>query len=133
MHTVRSSMKPLWILKMMLIVLIFVFAGKYLISPGQYLSLLPVNMPGKLWIIYATGLLYMSIGVLLFARQYRAVAKLAIGTMLLGLCLMSIPRLFEFYLDENRHLLVSLLRITTQIMFIATVWALLQRSPQQSH
>ena len=122
-------MKVFWIVLRVMFGLFMIYAGvQHLVKPDFYNAFVPSFMPFPKAIIYASGILEMLLGIMLFIPKY---AKLgALGLLLLMLFFLPI-HIWDIFSDTpaiGSHT-AALIRLPVQLLFIAIAWKIWKSHP----
>lgn len=107
-----------------LLVVFYLFMGSmHLIQPEQYFAMMPSWLPAQNILIILSGIVEISLAVLLIPTKTRAIAaKLIIAMLVVFFFAIHIPESISYYKTGNEKFVVSIIRLPIQFLFIAWAW-----------
>lgn len=102
----------------------------HIVSPDNYISMMPMWLPLKTFLIYLSGFIEIILSVLLLSVKTLQISSRLIMLMLfVFLLLIHIPQSIGFYTSGDPHFGASLIRIPIQ--FILIFWAWIYAKPKK--
>lgn len=107
-----------------LLVAFYLFMGAmHFIQPEQYFLMMPSWLPLHSVLIALSGILEISLAILLIPAKTRTVsARLIIAVLIVFLLTIHIPQSFDYYKTGHQNFVGSLIRLPIQVVFIAWTW-----------
>ncbi len=117
-------MKTVKIILLYLLVAFYLFMGSmHLITPEQYLAMMPSWLPAHSLFITLSGVAEIALAILLIPVKTRALsATIIIAMLLIFFFAIHIPQSFDYYKTGNEKFIASLIRLPVQFLFIAWAW-----------
>lgn len=117
-------MKIAKIILLYLLVVFYLFMGlNHLIKPEQYYAMIPSWLPLHSLIIILSGIVEITLAILLIPKRTRTLsAKLIIAMLIVFLFTIHIPQSIDFFKTRNQNFVASVFRLPVQLLFIMWVW-----------
>lgn len=117
-------MKTVKIVLLNLLVVFYLFMGSmHFIQPEQYFAMMPSWLPAQKVLIILSGVVEISLAVLLIPIKTRAIAaKLIIAMLVVFFFAIHIPESIGYYKTGNEKFVASIIRLPIQFLFIAWAW-----------
>ncbi|MFK7814453.1 MAG: MauE/DoxX family redox-associated membrane protein [Maribacter sp.] len=116
-------MKIVWKVLQVILSLFLIYAGvKHFLTPAFYEPFVPAFLPAKTMIVYASGVVEIALGVLMFIPKYTK--KAAMGVIILMLVFLPI-HIWDVFSDTpaiGSHT-AALIRVPFQFLFMAWAYA----------
>jgi uncharacterized membrane protein len=95
----------------------------HFIVPEQYTAMIPPWIPLKNTLIYISGIIEITLAVLLIPVQTRpTAAKLIIILLVVFLLVIHVPQSIDYYQTNHKDFVISIIRLPIQFLLIAWVW-----------
>lgn len=117
-------MKIAKIILLYLLVVFYLFMGfNHLIKPEQYFAMIPSWLPLHSLLITLSGIIEITLAILLIAKRTRTLsAKLIIAMLFVFLFAIHIPQSIFYYKTGNQNFVASVIRLPIQFIFISWAW-----------
>lgn len=117
-------MKIAKIILLYLLVLFYLFMGiNHFIQPEHYYAMIPSWLPLHSILIALSGIIEITLAILLVPKRTRTLsAKLIIVMLLVFILLIHIPQSIGYYKTGNENFIASLIRLPIQFLFIIWAW-----------
>lgn len=117
-------MKTVKIILLYLLVAFYLFMGSmHFIQPDQYFAMMPSWLPVQKVLIILSGIVEISLAVLLIPIKTRAIAaKLIIAMLVVFFFAIHIPESISYYKTGNEKFVASIIRLPIQFLFIGWAW-----------
>lgn len=99
--------------------LLYIVAGLYhFVNPGFYVKIMPRYIPFHLFFVYATGVIEISLGILILIKKYQKKAAWLIVFMLISFLPVHIQMLMDTWISLNVKFIVAVVRLPLQFVLI---------------
>jgi len=119
-----NSTPLIWRILKIIFSIFMIFAGaQHFINANFYLSFVPSFLPYKMLIIYASGIIEIGLGTLLFSKKYSGKAAYGLFILMLIFLPIHINDVFSDNPAIGSHR-AALIRLPIQLVLIALAWKL---------
>ena len=123
-------MKIVWKVLQVLLALFLIYAGiQHFIKPSFYEPFVPVFLPGKTAIVYASGVVELILGILLLVPKYTKLAATGIIILMLIFLPIHVWDVFSETPSIGSHP-AALIRLPVQFLFIAWAYGVRRFAPK---
>lgn len=99
--------------------LLYVVAGLYhFVNPNFYLKIIPRYIPFHLFLVYATGVIEIILGILIVIKKHQKKAAWLIIIMLIAFLPVHIQMLQDSWISFNLKFITAALRLPLQFVLI---------------
>ncbi len=119
-----NSTPLIWrILKIVLAVFMLLAGSQHYYNAEFYLAFVPSFLPFKTFIIYASGVAEVGLGLLLFSKKFTGLAALGLFITMIAFLPIHIMDVFSDSPAIGSHQ-ATLIRLPTQLVLITLTWKL---------
>jgi uncharacterized membrane protein len=131
----NSKMKTVKIVLLYLLVAFYLFMGSmHFINPEQYFPMMPSWLPAHAFLISLSGIVEITLAILLIPVKTRAIAaKLIIAMLVVFFFAIHIPESIDYYQTGNEKFMASIIRLPIQFLFIAWAWMFTKKTTLNSN
>ncbi|WP_341899917.1 hypothetical protein [Fluviicola taffensis] len=122
-------MKIVKIIALWLLVAFYLFMGSmHFMQPEQYFAMMPSWLPAHTLLITLSGIIEISLALLLIPIKTRAIAaKLIVAMLVVFFFVIHIPESIGYYQTEDKKFIASIIRLPIQFLFIAWAWMFVKK------